>query len=466
MKTQEYDGNEVRSILIAMITNSAVISRIAGQWRDEGLFEQRWANLVAGWAVRHYREYSVPIEGVIESVYDSWTQSERADAEVEAAIANFLGQLSTQADDQKKETSEYYQDLAAAHFNSVAITQLADSLKADVERGKVERAEERLNLHRRVELGVGSYVKPFSDFAEWNEAFQDMDRSRSLLRYSGAAGEFFDHSFYRKEFYAFMGPDKTGKTTFLVDATYRVLRANLRVAFFDTGDGDKEELFLKLGCRATNTTEFGGAVEVPECFPDIPDDPEQERDWKPLKIKKRLQKVDSLDAFRTLRKMNGEENFRVSCHPNSTLSANGLGSILVDWSREDNWRPDVVIVDYADILAAPSGIKDSIEQINENWKTLRRISQSQNILLLTATQSNSASYGLEKSLLSRRNFSGSKGKLAHPNGIIGINVADDERELEVARLNWVVRRKLRNRDKKFVRIAGTFDTYNPVLISE
>jgi hypothetical protein len=115
----------------------------------------------------------------------------------------------------------------------------------------------------------------------------------------------------------------------------------------------------------------------------------------------------------------GEDQLRLSCHPNGTLSVQDVSSMLNDWSRED-WRPDVVCIDYADILAPPAGIKDSLEQTDMNWKLMRRLAQEHHCLVLTATQANADAYKTDRALR-RSNFSGRKTKLAHVGGMLGLN---------------------------------------------
>src|SRR5690606_1004633 len=96
------------------------------------------------------------------------------------------------------------------------------------------------------------------------------------------------------------------------------------------------------------------------------------------------------------------------------------------------------------------------------------LSQARHCLLVTATQSDAGGYTTnEKTLLSPKNFSGSKTKMAHVNGMLGINVTADERTKQTARINWVVRRKLKGKTRlrRYVSVAGWYDVDNPVVRS-
>ena len=81
---------------------------------------------------------------------------------------------------------------------------------------------------------------------------------------------------------------------------------------------------------------------------------------------------------------------------------------------------DVVVVDYADILRPPPGRMEPRDQANEVWKQLRALSSALHCLVVTATQANRAGY--DRELLGMTNISEDKRKLAHANGVIGINM--------------------------------------------
>ncbi len=107
-----------------------------------------------------------------------------------------------------------------------------------------------------------------------------------------------------------------------------------------------------------------------------------------------------------------------------------ITSIIWDWERE-GWFPDCVVIDYADILAAPTGFRETNDQIDEVWERMRRLSQEIHGLVLTATQSSALAYGGKQKVLTRKHFSGRKTKLAHVTAMFGINITpEEEKETE------------------------------------
>lgn len=452
MKVKKYDGTILRKILVGMVTNDVVVSRISTRWSHIGLFDVNWANIIGTWCVDYSRKHNKAPGANLRDLFENWANHTASDEATISSMETFLVSLS---DDAVEEETNHILDLASNYFNKVRLKTEIEQASIELDRGFLEDAQNRLAGLNKVELGVGSFVSPGIDYTVWQQAFNQEERT-SLVRYPGAVGEFFEGSFLRSEFYSFMGPDKTGKTTFLLDFAFRALKNRNRVVFFDTGDSTQDDIMVRLACRVTGCPEYEMECQWPV-------------GWNEDKIEietRTLPQVSPTEGFKKLvRSSRFPGAFRLSPHPNGTLTVKGIDSILSDWER-DGWRPDVVVIDYADILAAPHGVNDPLEQIDENWKQMRSLSMSRHCLVVTATQSNAAAYGNEKALLTRKNFSGRKTKLAHVNGMIGINVSDDERQQHTARLNWVVRRKMRNRDRKnHVEVVGCFDVENPILQS-
>ena len=153
---------------------------------------------------------------------------------------------------------------------------------------------------------------------------------------------------------------------------------------------------------------------------------------------------------------------RLSCHPNSSLTVGGIRAILQNWERT-GWVPDVIVIDYADILAPPHGIADTRDQINSTWKQLRALSQSTHSLVVTATQADAASYNTNT--IGRANFSEDKRKLAHVTGLVGLNANSDEKECGILRLNWIVLRESAFTETQCVHVAGCLEIGNPAVKS-
>jgi hypothetical protein len=129
--------------------------------------------------------------------------------------------------------------------------------------------------------------------------------------------------------------------------------------------------------------------------------------------------------------------FKFVSYPTGTLSVNEISLMLEKWRDKDNFIPDVICIDYADILKR--GGKDERESIRQNWADLRALSIEQNVLLISATQADAGSYG--KFLLDMKNFSEDKRKFAFVTAMFGLNQTQKDKLQKVMRYNTVVVRE-------------------------
>ena len=460
MKDTRFEGTQLRRILAGMVTDPVVCARISSQWREGGLFDSAWANLVGGWCVRHQVKYGQPPNGQLGSIYDTWASGTDLSDETVKGVERFLSFLSDEWSKAESPPSDYLLDQARQFFDGVKARKAIERAEEHLEAGHTDEAIGELNGTSHVELGAGSLVKPGEDYEVWQEAF-DPDRRKPLITWPGPLGKFLGDSFCRDSLIAFMGPDKSSKSMWLLETEFRGLRNRCRVAHFDVGDMARDDVLIRLGQRATRRPLRGGTYTVPVGI-DVDGFTSEQRQWKG--------DLDPGEAFKAFRKVtNGKDVFRLSCHPNSSIGPEGIRGILANWERE-GWVADLVVIDYADILAPPMGTREPLEQIDATWKYLRRMSQELHCLVVTASQSSAAAYATGKeggkpTVLTRRHFSGRKTKLAHVNGMLGINVTDEEKERGECRINWVVRRSAAYSERHTVSVAGCLAICSPAMVS-
>ncbi len=159
--------------------------------------------------------------------------------------------------------------------------------------------------------------------------------------------------------------------------------------------------------------------------------------------------------FQQKRVKSMDHYLRMCVHPNSTVSVRDIHGTLTEWSRE-GWVADVVVIDYADILRMDYPGMEKRDCINQTWMDLRRLSQEFHCLVVTATQTNAASY--KAAVVKREHFSEDKRKRAHSTGNIGLNQNELEKRLGLMRLNWILLREGEYLESRCVYVAG-----NPAL---
>lgn len=296
-----------------------------------------------------------------------------------------------------------------------------------------------------------------------------------IVHYEGALGKFFRNSLKRGRFVAFMGPEKSTKSYHLQNLAYLALTQRRRVAFFEVGDMTEEEVKTRLYVRAARhpdespTGKWPCTIRYPTAIHAPAEDDQGGIATADFEDRQFDQPLDGALAWEVCEKLmknrvkSKNQYFWLSCHPAGTIGIPGIRSILEGWELQDGWTPDVVFIDYADLLESSDKRADRRDQINDVWKEMRALSMSLNCLLVTATQADADSY--EKRTLSRRNFSEDKRKLAHVTGMVGINMLAEEKENDVARLNWIVRRKGKYSSRRCVHVASCLALANPCVVS-
>jgi len=457
---EQRNGTVERKVLIGMIVDQTVLGRVVPKWEKGGLFSSRWGNVIGNWCVKYYLKYRKAPGRAIEGIFDTWASADTRDKATVELIERFLTSLSEEysASGRKRINPDFLIDLAGELFNKVKMASLMEELQGELDGGDVKKALEKLTKYRHVEMGTGAGVNVLQQVEVMKAAFDQ--KGETLVEYPDALGVFFADAFERDAFVAFMGKEKVGKTWWLLDVAWRAMCQGRKVAFFEVGDMSQNQVMRRFMVRGSKHPLKKGTYQHPIRLD--PDDPPTvthvDRDYPDdldySKAKKAMQKIASKLGDATLLKL--------STHPNSSINVHGIESIIQTW-RQDGWVPDVVVIDYADIIAPINGTAETRDQVNATWKALRALSQELHCLVVTATQTDAASY--RTTTVDRSNFSEDKRKLAHVTGMVGINQTADEKAKGLTRLNWVVLRESEFNEEKCVHAAGCLAIGNPCLFS-
>jgi len=173
------------------------------------------------------------------------------------------------------------------------------------------------------------------------------------------------------------------------------------------------------------------------------------------------------EAYKAARKWRKKyrKQFRLSTYANETLSVSEIKAVLDIWERNEEFIPDVIIIDYADLLTSDPDIRglDFRNRQNIIWQRLRALSQLRHCLVITATQAAASAYG--KDLLSMSDFSEDKRKYAHVTAMYGVNQTDEEKQIGIMRINQIVVREDDFLTSKPVHVLQRLQIGKPVLES-
>lgn len=465
MKVVQKDGGPERRVVTSMIVSGEVLARVAGKWEKGGLFSSSWSNLVGQWCVDHFERYGKPPGKDIAALFEAWAEGNEDSATVES-VDRFLSSLSGQYARLRKEVNpELVIDQAAELFDRVKARKVIDAVEGYLANGDVRKAMAAFDKARAVEMGSGGWVDPFRDTAAIDKAIES--RREPLVVYEDGLGAFFGDALERDALVCLQAPDKVGKSYWLQDIGWMGMVQGRKVAMFQIGDLSQDQIMRRLLTRAAGrplkaTPRHRGPVRFPKSLDMDGDNPvvaHEERRYKRDMDKEAARRA----AAKVIGQLSSDECLlRLTVHPNSSISVNGVRTQLDRWAR-DGWEADIVVIDYSDLLAPVNGTAETRDQINMTWKLLRRMSQELHCLVVTATQSNAGAYGATTQ--GKANFSEDKRKLAHVTGMVGINQTDPEKRMGVQRLNWIVLREDEFVESQTCVVAGCLAVAMPAVLS-
>lgn len=156
---------------------------------------------------------------------------------------------------------------------------------------------------------------------------------------------------------------------------------------------------------------------------------------------------DSLSISNVMRKMHefqymyGKNNLRTKNYPRFGASVTDINRDLDMLEMLEGFVPDVIVVDYADILR-PDKIAADRFGIDEIWKLLAAMSAERHALVVTASQGNRGS--LHKSSVEDSDLAEWIGKLGHVDLFAALHQSKGEKKLGIIR--WGI---LAHRHKEF-----------------
>lgn len=226
----------------------------------------------------------------------------------------------------------------------------------------------------------------------------------------------FHRGWGRKELNVILGGAKSGKTTALINFSKAAVLAGLHVLHVSL------EVSSEINAMRADATMTDTFVK------------ELEREANTVKGK--------LDV---LRGRAGE--YKIHEYPSGTFSPNQLRQ-LIERYKTPSRNPDgtirkavkfdLIVVDYADIMAPDFRTNDPIENSKNIYLGLRAIASEENVAMLTATQGNRE--GAKATVLTGVHVADDYNKVRTVDLMISINVTDEERANGEARLHFAASR--------------------------
>jgi archaellum biogenesis ATPase FlaH len=399
LRNRPVQSNLIKEILTAMITNTEFLKAIRPVYRSE-FFEVSYMQKVSRWVVMHYDEFKEAPGGHIQNIYEE-KKAQGLNGSESQIIETFLANLSDQYE-QGEFNDQYLLKRARQFFGNRNYEILADKIKQALAQGKPNQLKKVLHSFKEVAIQAAEWTKPFhrEQIAKY---FENTDEDH-LFQYPGDLGELFG-PFLRGWLVGFMGPMKRGKSYWLQDMAFQSVINRLRTVVIS----------LEMSTNILLT-----------------------RFYKYTLNKEQITKEEVMQkSGRFIR--NYGDRLRLKDYPAYSASVEDIEADLQELESVENFIPDVIVIDYADILADGSGSSHTErERLDAIWKKLKRMAGQRKCLVVTASQTNRAS--IEKANITQTDTAEDIRKLAQVDMMIGLNQTEDEKREGIMRMNIVAHR--------------------------
>ncbi|MFA7287412.1 MAG: hypothetical protein WC055_00885 [Melioribacteraceae bacterium] len=439
------------------------------------------------WIQEYYNNYKSSPGKYIQDIFN--TKKGKLQAEDAEIIQDLLENLSNKfIEEGEKRNSKYFIEQAIPYLKKQSYIKLADNISSYAKLDQIEEVEKQIRNHRKVTELTSGCVNPHdADFIK--ETFKAKVED-ILFTIPGPLGTLIKPE--KGRLIAIMAPPKCGKTwmlhflglvarmnrlrVFETNLEMSATKINYRDLKMITGQGDESKEY-EISCfdckknqlgicsksiRASKIPLVNSVGEIPE-FSNAPKDyvvctacrgtsDYQTANWFFSQFKEELTVDKAINMSRGFGLMYGNDRYRLKCYPKFGVGVAEIEADLDNLAYSSGFYPDVLIVDYADVLRSVNTGNDVRFQLDEIWKSLSRIATERNILVLTASQTNRTGAGMKN--ISGLQIAEAFTKLAHLDSLIVLQSTPTEKKNGLLRASVAYNRE------------GDCDPNNQILITQ
>jgi replicative DNA helicase len=402
-------------------------------------------------------------------------------------IEAFLTKISNQFENEEPFNEEYLRDKTLNYFKKRSMKITIDMAQALVELDRTEEAEAEIRKFKTISKDVFSGVNPITEVEVKKYVQNIKDKSSVLFRFPGAIGNMIG-DFERDTLLGILSPAKRGKSFWILEIGIQAFFERLKVAVFSLemnltqlerrmykrltalGDESREFIYPTFDCmknqtgtcrkreRTNDIRLYIEGTPKPEFAPKMQYQPcticRGTRDfsattWSTMIKREKVRDRDLIKHIRGLEDMYND-NFRLITYPSFSANISKIKWDLADMEENQNFIPDVICIDYADILAPEDKRQIGRERLDETWKMLKNLADTKHCLVVTASQSNRGSF--KKQNVTQTDIAEDIRKIAHVDSMVALSQTPDEKREGIIRLGLIAERD------------GEFDEYKTCMV--
>lgn len=405
MKREKIDLLNEKDILVGLIVSDEFCKEISPIIDIKDL-QVDYSRVIVSWIKPYFEEFGKAPKSDILKLYRSHI-SEISNESLQNNILTFIEKLDEKYNGKRNDA--YAIQEAIKYLKSRNLQNLSQDIEAYITSGDIDKAESLITRYRKVEKESGESVDLLNDADIVRESFtEEQDK---LFSFNGAYGRLVG-DIHREDFVAFLASMKVGKTFTLIDCGIEALKNGLNVVMFSlemSRTNMIKRVWKSLSGQVTEDVE----ITVPEFV----QEGEKYRVEEKTVHKKASSILEVEKKQKSLKRLFRGGNLKIFAEPAYSMTVEKLETKLDDLNH-NGFIPDVIIIDYADIMLPSNSRLDYRNQLDDIWKRLRAMAQKRKCAVFTASQ---ASRGAINKEATADMISEDIRKLAHVTSMVSIS---------------------------------------------
>jgi hypothetical protein len=438
-----------RLYLSILIANTPILKQVASVL-DPKLFTTPYSKRLCRWILGYYEANQKAPEKNINELFVE-KKKEIRDPDELGHIKLVLLKMNESWDKYEHHDTQYTVKQIEKFLTEQKLNTLSEQIKLAITSGNIEGAEHLVGQYKPITTGMGNNFDLYKDTNKIIEAMKP-DASK-LFMVSGVLGEALGW-FNKGETAVCLGPTKSGKSFLKLHIAMEALSQGLKVLYINGELSenmmigriweyilgvpialDKHQTSFPFTSLEKTASENNFNVVHKHITPKkvlrdmLPKDAVGSAEYMKHLQEVTIPQVQTIQtqAFGTISK-----NLRMHTTPRNNMKLADVELCLDNYRNFENFTPDVVVVDYADLLQTTM-YKEDIAREDYVWRTLGGIAQERDLCLLTSTQGNrqagdGSKYGAEKGV------GGFYRKLSHVGKLFCISYTPDEQKDNLRRV--------------------------------
>ncbi len=394
------------------------------------LIRVEWCYTVFQWCAEYFDAYGKSPEKDIQELYTAHRFSMDDDEAV--LVAQFLHDLSSKYE---PVSNIPYQIQQTEDYLTVRNAELvAQELQLAISAKDPRAIESAIAKFKQVRAQRSGAIDAINDDDAIIEAFEHEDRL--LFRFDGALGHVCG-DFNRTDLIAFQAFSKVGKSWFLLHSATTAMQWGLNVLYVSL-EMPKHQVLRRLWTGLTGRPKYDKTVRIPYFYENELYDGKYGIDYNEVERRGFQPTKETLFDWRyNWRKYYRKGSLRVEAMPNGSVYIKDLLTYFDSLEYYDNYIPDVIVIDYADLLLSKEK-NEKRHQLDDIWKNLRRYAMEKDIVIVTASQSNRQSAKGDSDL---DTIAESISKVAHVTKLLAVNASKEEKAAGIVRVANIAERE-------------------------